>query len=452
MTQAESTRWLIIPVEVQAREWLGRLLVGAVAASRGYRVLIGHDRVVRRLARHLPKGVLFDKSLGMRGDRKVAMYHRLGYTLTALDEEMTGIYPNPDYFFGIRLASDTLAKAQRWFTISKIAHDMAVERYPGNETKFTVTGLPRTDIWRPAFHQVFENERREIAQRHGRFILFCSNFGRILHARRDDLVAKQSRVQESKWQGAAAYQDNLEKQLHANLAAYIEMLPKLREWFPGHRLVIRPHPSEDRGFWRETFANVDGVFVEDEGIATPWILASDVLVHHGCTTGIEAELMDKPQVMYAPHPDDHHDTELMSDLSTIVKTEPELREVLTRVIDGSERLRSDIASREKWFAAASGKLASQRIIDEFEGLASQTRSDLPAYLGALRFAPRHLWARYGPRSAKATAYSRQKWSGQSLESARRQLATLQEGADIRAPLELREVFPQLFEIKGAPNG
>ena len=53
-------RWLIIPLEVKVREFVPRLLVAAIAADRGYDVLIGHDRVVRRLAGHLPRGIMFD--------------------------------------------------------------------------------------------------------------------------------------------------------------------------------------------------------------------------------------------------------------------------------------------------------------------------------------------------------------------------------------------------------
>lgn len=446
VTSPASQRWLIIPVEVQVRDWLGRLLVAAIAASHGYRVLIGHDRVIRRLAPHLPRGVLFDKALGGKGDKKIARYHRLGFEITALDEEMTGIYPNPDYFFGIRLSAETLAKGHRWFTISEKARDLAIERYPQDAEKFTVTGLPRTDIWRPQFHALYREQVDAIKNRHGRFILFCSNFGRILHARRDDLVSKQARVHRARYDGAGDYQQKLEQQLHANLAAFLEMLPRLREWFPSHRLIVRPHPSEDRQFWKDAFSNVDGAFVEEEGTATPWILASDALVHHGCTTGIEAELMGKPQIMYAPHRDDHHDTELMADLSTIVKTEPDLRDALSRVIDGGETLQSDVATREKWFAAASGKLAAERIVDEFDRIAAPEGQALPGHLPLLRFTPRHLWAAFGPRTSKAAAYSRQKWQGVDAETVSVQLAIMSQCASLGSSVHMREVFPQLFEI------
>ena len=49
-----SLRWLIIPVEVKHREFHARVILSALAASRGYRVLLGKDTMIRRLAPALP--------------------------------------------------------------------------------------------------------------------------------------------------------------------------------------------------------------------------------------------------------------------------------------------------------------------------------------------------------------------------------------------------------------
>ncbi|MEC9343720.1 MAG: surface carbohydrate biosynthesis protein, partial [Pseudomonadota bacterium] len=303
--QVKPGRWLVIPLEVQVRELHARLLVGAIAADRGYDVLIGHDRVVRRLARHLPRGILFDKALGAATDRKVRRYARLGYRLTALDEESTGIYPNPDMFFSTRLSPQALVLAERWFAISDRVRDLAARRFPGQAIKIVTTGLPRADVWRRPFHGLYRAESERIRAAHGDFILFNSNFGTIVHARRGEFVERQAQRHRRRYAGAAAYQRQREAQGLANLDAFLEMLPRLREWFPDTKVIVRPHPSEDHAFWRESLAGIDGIEVHAGGIATPWILASRALVHHGCTTGIEAGLMDQPHVMYAPHPDDH---------------------------------------------------------------------------------------------------------------------------------------------------
>ncbi|MCB1463587.1 MAG: hypothetical protein KDJ90_14440 [Nitratireductor sp.] len=439
-------RWLIIPLEVKVREFVPRLLVAAIAADRGYDVLIGHDRVVRRLAGHLPRGIMFDKALGVKTDRKVHRYARLGYRLTAFDEESTGLYPNPDMFFRTRLSHETLSLASRYFVLSDIVRDMAVERYPDLAERIVTTGMPRSDIWREAFRGLYEAERDRISRTHGKFILFNSNFGIVVHARRGRFLENQKKRHEKHHSGATAYFSRMEEQAGANLDAFLEMLPKLREWFPDYKLIVRPHPAEDVSFWKERLGGIGGVEIHADGIVAPWILASSVLVHHGCTTGIEAGLMGKPHVMYAPHRDDHHDTELMRTFAPMVRDHDTLRATLGDILAGSNTHQKPRESLEKYFASLIGPLASERIVDQFDGI-DVPSSTLPVWLPLMRFAPRHLVARYWPRPARARAYARQKWSGADLAEVRQILKTHACAAELTHDVRADEVFPQLFHLR-----
>lgn len=435
-------RWLIVPVEVQVRELLARLLVAAIAADRGYNVLIGQDRVIRRLARYLPRGILFDKSLDGAGDRKVRRYQRLGYTIAAIDEESRGVYSDSRFFFSRRLSDDALSRSARWFCLSDLVRQEAIRYFPGYADRFETTGLPRVDLCRPQFHAIYDAECAAIRKQHGPYILFCSNFGTILHIRRGRFLDHQMRKAARQAPGNAKYRERIETEGRANLTAFLEMLPKLREWFPDHKLLVRPHPTENHEFWQNAFAGIGGVEIVSGGSANPWILASDCLVHHGCTTGIEAELLGKPHVMYAPYPDFHHDTELMKTFAPIVHDEESLRDLVSRILAGHSFAKPR-NSLEKYYAALEGRLASERVTDEFDRLA-QRGGELPQWLPWLRYTPRHLVAEYGLRSSRARAYSLQKWQGTSLAEIRATLEVLRDGAAIATPVEVSEIFPQLF--------
>ncbi len=447
MSAEGAKRWLIIPVEVQVRELLGRLLVAAIAADRGYNVLIGHDRVIRRLARFLPRGVIFDKSLGAKNNPKVARYHRLGYKLTAIDEESTGFSTRPDLFLSLRLSDDSLARAERWFCLSQFIAGHAARIYPAHTQKFVTTGMPRTDIWRPQFRSLFTDEVDVLRRQHGDYLLFCSNFGTVIHARRGEFVDRQfyrfNRINPE----TADYRKQTEAEVYRNLVAYEQMLPKLREWFPNRKLIIRPHPSEDRDYWRAIAAKIDGAEVHDAGIATPWILASACLVHHGCTTGIEAELLGKPHVMYAPFPDAHHDTEIMKAFAPIEKDLDGLHTRFGEILAGKTNPR-DRASLQQYFASLVGPSASEKIVSEFDAIAFED-GEIPSWLAWLRYSPRHLVAGYGPLTRAAKAYSRQKWQGVSLAEIRRTLTILAKSAALSQELVVHEIFPQLFKIARA---
>jgi surface carbohydrate biosynthesis protein len=444
---AEARRWIVIPVEVQVRELLSRLLAAALAAQRGYDVLLGHDRVVRRLAGHLPKGILFDKSLGAATERKVARYKRMGYTIAAIDEESTGFYPNPDLYLRTRLSQENLDLAERWFCLSRRLRDEAVCRYPADERKFVVTGLPRTDVWREQYHGLYERERSAIAAQHGEYLLFNSNFGSIIHTRAGAFTDHQSKKDDKAHSDAAAYREMRDRQGRQNLDAFLEMLPKLLQWFPGRKLIVRPHPSESREFWRDYVARHPGMEIHDSGVATPWILAASVLVHHGCTTGIEAELLGKPHVMYAPYPDHHHDSEVMKAFAPMVHDEGALKDILASILAGNRSAAKNREALEEFYASLVGPLVCERILDEFDQFPAAGGAKLAFWLPLLAYTPRHLFAQYWPRSRRAQEYSRQKWQGVSLAELRRLLAIIEQAGGMKSPVVADEIFPALFHIR-----
>ena len=160
-------RWLIIPVEVKHREFLSRILLSAMAANRGYRVLLGKDTMIRRLAPALPRGVIFDKSLGTARHGKPQRFKKLGHKIVVLDEESTGFYGSPKQFLSVRLARETLAACERWYCISETLQDAATEIYPEYSERFLTTGLIRTDIWRNAYHDFYTAEQDQIREAHG---------------------------------------------------------------------------------------------------------------------------------------------------------------------------------------------------------------------------------------------------------------------------------------------
>ncbi|MEZ5870721.1 MAG: hypothetical protein R3D32_02525 [Nitratireductor sp.] len=441
----KQAKWIVIPVEVQVRDLFSRQLVGLEAALRGFDVLVGQDRVVRRLARHLPKGVLYDKSIGMHGDKKVSRYHRLGYKITALDEESPGIYGSPKHFFAARMAPQTLDMAHRWFCISNSVQSRAIAEFPDYQDRFVVTGMTRTDVWRPELRSLFAQEVNKISGKFGRFVLFNSNFGTIIHARGAEFARKQYEAIMQKSNMPRSEYTTLIEQSQQNLDAYLEMLPKITDWFPDHKLVIRPHPSESMEFWQSQFAGNDRIIVVREGEATPWILASDIVVHHGCTTGIEAELMGKAEVMYAPSPDNHHDTQLMRDCVPIAHDPDTLRDTMRKLVSGENGIRKPRAQLENYFASLDGRMVSQKIVDEFEKIPVKP-ARLPHWLKLLQWTPRHLVAKARLGSKSDKAYSRGKWQGVSLQQFRKNIEIMLEAKGRPGEVEVSEPFPGLFHL------
>ena len=224
--------WIIMPIEVQRRELDAKLVVAAIAVSRGYKVLVGQDRIIRRLARFLPKGILFDKSIGGKGERKVYRYNSLGYQIAAMDEEATGFLVTPELFMETRMAPDTLALTRRWFCISDTVREMCVDKYPKFAETFVTTGLGRTDTWQKPLVEMYRDDAEKFRNRLGRFILFNSNFGVPNHARGEHFVAKQLSRVESMYDAELTGFGQLLRENKANLEALrlrLAELPKVQQ-------------------------------------------------------------------------------------------------------------------------------------------------------------------------------------------------------------------------------
>lgn len=436
--------WLIIPVEVQHREFLSRLLIAERAVERGYRVLFGRDTVIRRMAPFLPRGILLDKDLGSVRHGKARRFSRLGYRFSVFDEEATGYYGSPERFLSVRLAGKALDHCHLYFCISETMREAAAAAYPGHAAKFAVSGLPRTDVWRPQMRDLYEKQTRAIREEIGPYLLFCSNFGTIIHARGDAFVEKQIRGQARQYDGITARHAEIAEEGRRNLEAYLEMLPELAARNPDRSLVVRPHPSESVEFWERALGGVPNIRVIARGTASPWILASDCLVHHGCTTGIEAELMGKPQIMYAPHPDSHHETEIMRCFAPMVREREALYEGVAEMLAGKLLRNRDIGSMEEWFAHLEGRLVSDHLLDGLDAIRFPGKP-LSPYARLGWHSPRNLAARFKPRSKAEKTYAGQKWQGTSTTEIGENLAIMCRANRTTIP-QLNEIVPELWQI------
>jgi hypothetical protein len=75
---------------------------------------------------------------------------------------------------------------------------------------------------------------------------------------------------------------------------------RLAKSFPECQVILRPHPSEDMGSYQSSTKGIDNLLVTREGIAAEWITGARVLVHHDCTTGLEALFHEVPTISYCP--------------------------------------------------------------------------------------------------------------------------------------------------------
>ncbi len=362
---------LILPVENQVRELDAKLLLAAAAAEKGFPVIIGSRFFIHFALPFLPRGVVIAKSMRSVSAVTLDLTRRLGHDVVAWDEEGLVRFTSPEYY-AWRYSKRAFATAKCLFCWGQDDAEFfrSYSGYTG--APIHVTGNPRMDLLRPDVRGFYADEVAALREKFGTYILvntnfsFANNFVEDLNLVQSDpdgdsfKISRTGRgLSRSFAKGMGDHQQNI-------FAAFRELVPMLSARFPEKTIVIRPHPSENHQVWRDIVSDQKNVQVLHEGNVVPWLMACDVLLHNGCTTAVEAAVLERPAISYLPVRSETYDYALPNSLSHQAETTEETISLLDEVVGGRLGLIPS-ADRERLFgrhlASTSGDLACDRVVD-----------------------------------------------------------------------------------------
>jgi surface carbohydrate biosynthesis protein len=366
---------LIIPCETQAREFDAKLLLACFAAERGFRVIVGSKKEINRRVGSLPRGLFLSKSLTRRNLLMYKLLDRLGHAILCGDEEAL-VYASRASYLHHKVAGVTLREARALLAWGTENASMWSEFSGYDGAPIHVTGNARMDLLRPELRGLFEPRVDALRQRYGSYILINTNFSRLNHYFEGQ--SRQLKALES--MGANADERDLGVGLAAHKArlyeAFLEMVPALARAFPDHRIVLRPHPSENEETWDNVTRGLENVSVLREGNVVPWLLASDVMIHNGCQTAVESYLLQSAAIAYQPVTSEEFDLQLPNLLSQRAFGLAELIDTVKSQLAGAAaREPEEVAAQEdlieQFVAARTGPLACERIVSVLEDFAQK---------------------------------------------------------------------------------
>jgi len=383
MTGSAST--LMIPVENEVRELDAKLLLSCVAAERGYPVLFGSRTFVHYKVASTPRGVYMAKSMRALSDRMFAIIRQLGHEIVGFDEEALVRKPDDEYYRE-RVSSKALGLVSHLIAWGE--DDARVFRqhpdYPG--TPIHIAGNPRIDMMRPEFRGYYEKERCNIKDHFGDFILINSNFGEFNHFVPHLSVALR-RAKGDPDEGATDYLIGRAKFRFEIFKQFQTALVSLAETLPDINFVFRPHPTERYELWSDLTRHLDNVSVVSEGSVLPWLMASTAMVSNGCTTTVEARLLDVPSINYQPITSEVYDDPLPMALGHPCYELESLIAIVRDASDGKLSARDDHVSRKciaQHLHAVTGRHAADLTVDLFDEVGYGERPPPPA--NPLRYA------------------------------------------------------------------
>ncbi|MGP4038676.1 surface carbohydrate biosynthesis protein [Gracilibacillus sp. D59] len=272
--------WIYLPVEVKVRELDAKLLLAYYAAKEGYQVGLGDHIMVELAAEEYPNGIFFSKG-GPHGFRKRIITHakKSGHKVVELDEE--GLLFKEKQYLRDRMRRDMLQFVTQEYCWGLYQKEVIIGANSDYKKKCHIVGNPRFDLLKPKFRSIYKEDTEQITNKYGEFILINTRF--------------------SQYNAAKGKKDNIHfKHIKKLYYSFLEMIKATCKKFPNINIIIRPHPGENFASYRKAFAGNHNVHVIHEGNIIKWLLAAKVIIHNGCTSGIEAFLLGKPLISYVP--------------------------------------------------------------------------------------------------------------------------------------------------------
>jgi len=464
-------KWLFLPLETKVRELDGKLLLAAIAAERGWAVIIGHKDSLAEFTSDI-RGIVIEKD-GHAGNVRIDQYIKAGKPVCVMDEEGL-VYLNSRDYYRRRLNADNLHKMEYFFLWGGIQHRDVLEHIPGIESKLVLTGNPRFDLLRPEFRDYYTSEGIQLKNKYGNFILINTNFADSNHfLGTDGLIDFRRKSGFIKTEKNEA-EDRAFIEYQARIVDFFkEMIPRVSASYPHYKIIIRPHPSENHQKWVSIAHGLKNVSVIHEGDVNPWLLAADMLIHNSCMTGIQGFLLDKPGITYMPIQSDQFDYYIPNALSIMTTSLNELVSVSAKIINDpnyfgpvDRNLKMQIA--EHYITGISGLFASDRILNTLDTLDIEPAIYNKKALGStykIRNNPEpknrtslidgfinKLFGKINKTKLSETqktqlAYSRQKFPGLRLEEVQTRITRLKSITNRFARIQIHQIGNNLFFIQ-----
>ena len=280
-----------MPIEISNRELIWRTLFCMKASLRGIECYLGTKREINYLMDKVGSFIYLDK--GFHNGVSQPLYQKVKENqgiIISLDEEgaidfedHSTLSARYDYKLFEEASSVFFWGADQLNNVAKNIPDIS---------KAIVTGHPRFEYLKPEYHFLYESKTKRLKKKYGQFILINTNMGFGNNYRGKKFIIDN-------YGGRFKSIKSIINNDEIKLEGYIKLVKSL-SMLETQQIIIRPHPEEDIKTYEDAFHNYENVRVIYDGSAIPWILASNIMIHPDCTTGVESLMLGKEPISFLP--------------------------------------------------------------------------------------------------------------------------------------------------------
>ena len=363
---------IYLPVHKTVRELDGKFFFALKAAVKGFTVVIGRSGGVRNLLRRGPAGIFFDIRMNQSRVTVPKSNHQaireMGHDIWLFDEEVTSL-DDAQAYVKTQISKEVVEKASKVLAWSDFHASLLKQISPSTEV--FVTGHPRYDVYDPRVRGIYDRDASRHRKSFDKYVLISSSFGELAFGGQD-AVDQKVKVNRSKGflKDEADVRFFREKVAHRRntLEAFMVDIVELARSHSKVNFVVRPHFTETEAMWGPILeSQLPNLHVVHDGPIASWIQGSIGLIHHHCSTALEAYLLGKQVVSYVPVEDSRFERFLPGAVSLTVRNFDDLSQSVV-ALQNEESLVDHVAvaSKISEYVNQASKLASDAILELLE--------------------------------------------------------------------------------------
>lgn len=353
---------ILFPIEAINREFDYRLLLALRLVDKNINIIMAQHDYFNKNSKNFRGGIYLGKNVfkstfprnSNESNVNLQYYRELKKNeiiFCHLDEEGAVYFGDEEYWkieLGMRLNPKVMSSDDYIFTWGEFQSDYykSVAGKVPIENIIT-TGHPRLELNKKEFSDYYKDEKINLNKKFGNYILINMNMGYAnnIFGLSDTFSTRLGYNCEDP--ELRMHLVNTWAHFNNKITEFVKLIHSLSITYPGKSFVIRPHPAEDINFYKVVFNGVKNIFVENSGPVNVWILAADLVIHDGCTTGIEAFIGGIPVINYKSLNNADHDLWLPNQLGIKCVNEKEVIDVISKLEFKNNRVKKAIQNQEK---------------------------------------------------------------------------------------------------------
>ena len=336
------------PLETISRDLDPRLHLGLQSIKKGYSCLIGSKSgVAKQMFKQNLPFIYFDKGLDALAEDFYKNIKMSKGAVVSLDEE-GGVYNEKLYKSELlaRNRENVLKYVDLFFTWGEKQKKILLENTSVPEKKIIASGHPRFDLCKPKFKKFRSTLLNINSSIKENYILINSTFtaaNTFLSFEEEIKLRLNARGDKSI---DIKYERLLYDYRKLLINYFFEAITEISKKFPEFTIVFRPHPGENYEYYKTLFHELKNVVVTGDGSVQDWISNSSMVLHHDCTTAIEAFFSEKFIFSYCPIKDDNFVQSLPIEISNIITNQDQLLKVIDEMKNASNDQKQNRIARD----------------------------------------------------------------------------------------------------------